>query len=48
MPKPLRKYLLIALVILLALGAVYIFALDEDRSTLNVIRRFLKELVRAI
>lgn len=45
---PLRKYLLIALLILLALAVVYIFALDEDRSVLNAIRRFLKELLRAL
>lgn len=43
-----QKWLLRILLILLFAFLIWIFALDEDQSTLNVIRRFVRELIRAV
>lgn len=46
--KAYRKLIYRILIILLVAALVYIFALDEDRSTLEWIRYTLRAAVRAL
>ncbi|MEL6671125.1 MAG: hypothetical protein AAFR61_03005 [Bacteroidota bacterium] len=45
MPKQFPKLLFACLMILLVLGIVYVFALEEDQRTLNALKHFLKRII---
>ena len=43
-----KKWKLRFIILVISILIIYLFVLDEDREMLNMIRRFVKELLRAI